>query len=58
MDVNPSDKAGALGFIHTPLPADCVAPLQIAIVLEYVNGGSLGDILQKVGPNATQSVRS
>ena len=23
--------------------------VQIAIVLEYMNGGSLGDILQKVG---------
>ena len=23
-------------------------PMQIAIVLEYINGGSLGDILQKV----------
>ncbi len=25
---------------------------QIAIVLEYMNGGSLGDILQKVRPAA------
>ena len=36
------------------LPAYGVASLQIAIVLEYVNGGSLGDILQKVRPDIGQ----
>ena len=43
-----------LRFENALLPADGVAPLQIAIVLEYVNGGSLGDVLQKVCPDATR----
>ena len=37
------------------MPPD--VPMQIAIVLEYMNGGSLGDILQKVRPAAGLSAR-
>ena len=56
MKLMSSDRQRNLASIDMLLPADIVASLQIAIVLEYVNGGSLGDILQKVCCDATQSI--